>query len=136
MQNARELHSVVTRNMPRGAAEHLLFCRLVDDRLRLTLDHAAWVAKLRFNERAMVRALARDGVRVKQVSWHVAPKEVTRQRISDPGDRARPPGAAAVARLEALAAGFEADDASDPLGRSLRKLAGVLAAKRQAAKKR
>lgn len=123
MENARELHAIVSRTVPRDAAEHILFCRLTDDRLRLTLDHSAWVAKLRFNERQIVRVLAGEGFRVKQVSWHVAPPEQTGTR----GTRRPPaaiPGPVAARRFAALANDFDDDD---PLGRSIRRLARTLA---------
>ena len=69
------LLATVSRCVPAQAASHLVYCRLVDGRLRLVLDSASWVAKLRFGERQLLRALVAGGTRVRQVSWHVAPHD-------------------------------------------------------------
>lgn len=125
LDNARELLTLVTRTMPRDAAKHLVFCRLVDRRLRLTLDHAAWVAKLRFHERQLVRNLQREGLDIKQVSWHVAPSEQD-SPDSRPERRAVIPGSRSVAGLEGLARSL---DTEDPLAESLHRLAATLRSK-------
>ena len=113
--------------MPAGAAAHLVYCRLVDGRLRLTLDNAGWVAKLRFGERQLLRALVAGGTRVRQVSWHVAPADpapATRGPVRD-ARRRRPAAAAprAVAHVASVAEGLPGDE----LGRALRGLASTLA---------
>lgn len=126
VQRARELHAVVSRNMPRNAVPHLVFCRLVDDQIRLTLDHTAWVARLRFAERKLLKDLATEGIAVKRVSWHVAPPEQRRpdgRGSGTPSRTAQRPGPVAVENLRALAADFEDNDA---FGDSLRRLAHVL----------
>ena len=126
VQRARELHAAVSRNMPPNAVPHLVFCRLVDDQIRLTLDHAAWVARLRFGERKLLKDLATEGIAVKRVSWHVAPPEQRRsgnRGVATHPRKAQRPGPAAVENLRSLAADFEDGDA---LGDSLRSLATVL----------
>lgn len=122
LDDAEKLMALVTRTMPRAASKHVVFCRLLDGRLRLTLDHAAWVAKLRFNERQILRALEQEGLRIKQVSWHVAPIE-RRAESAEPPRQPVVPGRDTIAGLEALARSLAPDD---PLARSLNKLASTL----------
>ncbi len=127
VQQARELHARVSRTMPRDAAAHLVFCRLDDDQLRLTVNNASWLAKLRFSERQLLRTLASDGIAVKRISWHVAPPEKRPERAAP--RRARLPGPSVAAHLRALANDLEDNDSpgeNDSLGKSLNRLADVL----------
>ena len=122
------LLATVSRCVPAQAARHLVHCRLVDGRLRLVLDNASWVAKLRFGERQLLRALVAGGTRVRQVSWHVAPHDprpeldALRRRGGAPRRfvRAPPRSAAHVASVaDALP--------DDELQRALRALAASMA---------
>jgi predicted nucleic acid-binding Zn ribbon protein len=140
VQKAHELQALVSRTVPRAAAPHLVFCRLDDGQLRLTLDHASWLAKLRFSERQLIRDLAKAGIAVERISWHVAPCEQRPTPVRP--RRARVPGPTAVAHLRALARVLNSEptheqtgDAAhvlnndDALGRSLNRLADVLSRK-------
>ena len=73
MRDDRRIRSVISRIVPAPALEHVTFCRIAERRLRVTLDGAAWIPKLRFSERALLAALIRDGLDVRAVSWHVTP---------------------------------------------------------------
>ncbi len=117
----------VSRCVPSQAAKHLVHCRLVDGRLRLVLDNAAWVARLRFGERQLLKSLAAGGTRVRQVSWHVAPPEPIPPGDPRLGARRAPRRLAeAQPRAAAHVASVAADQPDDALGRALRNLAATM----------
>lgn len=117
LADAERLKSLVSRTMPPQAVDRLVFCRLQAHRLRLVLDSAAWVARLRFNERQMVRALSAEGLQIRQVSWHVAPPYVP---PAPPTREARKPR---DGRTAALVASVAEDMDDDDLRRALTRLA-------------
>ena len=61
MGEDRRIRGVISRIVPADALAHVMFCRLRERQLRVTLDSAAWVPRLRFTERQLLAALARDG---------------------------------------------------------------------------
>lgn len=128
------LKGAVSRCVPAAAAAHLVHCRLADGRLRLVLDSASWVAKLRFGERQLVRALVAGGTRVRQVSWHVAPHDPTPlgvARREAPADRAPArPTRTAPPRSAAHVASVAEALPEDAVGRALRQLARSMARRR------
>ena len=76
------IKQVISRIVPASSAAHIEFCRIEGGRLRVTVDNAAWVAKLRFSERAMVQALRTEKLDVHTISWHVAPLEKPQARVT------------------------------------------------------
>ena len=122
------LMAAVSRCVPAAARAHLVHCRLADGRLRLVLDSASWVAKLRFEERQLLRALVAGGTRVRQVSWHVAPPDPAPLGVARRA-RARPPGRElpVPARSAAHVASVAEALAGDEVGRALRGLAASMA---------
>ncbi|NND90360.1 MAG: DUF721 domain-containing protein [Granulosicoccus sp.] len=76
MQQDRRMKEVISRIVPAATLSHIQFCRLEAGRLRITVDNAAWVAKLRFCERQLTGALRAESLDVHTVSFHVAPVEV------------------------------------------------------------
>lgn len=75
IRDDHQIKQVISRIVPATTLPHIEFCRLEGGRLRLTVDNAAWVAKLRFNERQLVDILRGEGLDVHTVSFHVSPAE-------------------------------------------------------------
>lgn len=123
MDEDRRIRGVISRIVPAEALAHVMFCRLRDRQLRVTLDSAAWIPRLRFSERQLLAALARDGLEARTVSWHVtplkrpAPRE-TRRRDANAGS--------AQAARAMLSAARDVDDEvlSEQLRRVARRLTG------------
>jgi len=122
LREAERIGELVSRNVPARAAERIVFCRLHDGQLRIVVDSAAWVAKLRFVERQLGRALIAEGLRLRRISWHVALPERKAEPVRR---RARLPVDPRVARhVQAVAQGMEDDDLSRALARLAERLAG------------
>ena len=75
MRDDRRIRGVISRIVPAGSLAHMIFCRAEGHQLKVTMDSAAWVPKLRFCERTILTALALDGLELRAVSWHVAPAD-------------------------------------------------------------
>ena len=123
MGEDRRIRGVISRIVPADALEHVMFCRLRERQLRVTLDSAAWIPRLRFSERQLLAALARDGLEARTVSWHVTP--VKRPAPRETRRRDANAGSARAARA-VLSAARDVDDAelSDQLRRMAARLAG------------
>ena len=120
LDDAAQLVELVSRNVPADAARHLLFCRLHDGKLRLVLDSAAWVARLRFGERALVRTLKQQGLEIRQVSWHISPREQV--TVPAPRQTVRQRNARTARLIHSVADDMQ----DDTLGRAMRRLARQL----------
>ena len=123
MGEDRRIQAVISRIVPAEALAHVMFCRLRDRQLRVTLDSAAWVPRLRFSERQLLAALARDGLEARTISWHVTP--VKRPAPRETRRRDANAGSAQAARAM-LSAARDVDDEvlSEQLRRVARRLAG------------
>lgn len=97
----RQIKRVISRIVPAATLSHVQFCRLEGGRLRVTVDSAAWVARLRFTERQLVGALKEQRLDVHTVSFHVAPSEVPVIRTTT--RQANRAGVAAARALQSLA---------------------------------
>jgi len=80
IQQDRAIKQVISRIVPARALPHVQFCRLEGGRLRVTVDTAAWVAKLRFSERQIIDALRAEQLDVVTMSFHVAPASMPEPR--------------------------------------------------------
>lgn len=108
--------------MPPQSLERVQFCRIENRVLKLTLDNASWLARLRFSARQIIDALNREGITVSDATWHVAPERVTAEpRARTLRTRARSQTSASI--LQATAEAMEPDD----LQRALLKVAEQLA---------
>lgn len=97
------IKQVISRIVPASSAAHIEFCRIEGGRLRVTVDNAAWVAKLRFSERPMIQALKAEKLDVHTASWHVAPvdRPPTRVTLREPNELSSRSAAALVALAKA-----------------------------------
>ncbi len=103
-----QIKQVISQIVPASSARHIEFCRVEGGRLRVTVDNAVWVAKLRFGERQIIRALQSAKLDVHTVSWHVSPAEKPVTRTTQ--RRANPLSAKSAKSLSALV-GETTDDA-------------------------
>ena len=124
MRDDRRIRAVISRIVPPAATDHVSFCRLEGRRLRVTLDGAAWIPKLRFCERTLLAALIREGFDVRTVSWHVTPARAPAARRTAARPGPAPSERAARAVRGAIDAGAGEDDA---LARQMRRMARHLA---------
>lgn len=76
------IKQVISRIVPASSAAHIDFCRIEGGRLRVTVDSAAWIAKLRFSERQLIQALRSEKLDVHTASWHVAPIDNPKPRVT------------------------------------------------------
>lgn len=82
MKENNHIKQVISQIVPATSVAHIEFCRVEGGRLRVTVDNAAWIAKLRFGERQLVRALRAEKYDVHTVSWHVSPAEKPIPRVT------------------------------------------------------
>lgn len=76
------IKQLISRIVPASSAAHIEFCRIEGGRLRVTVDNAAWIAKLRFSERQLIQALRAEKLDVHTASWHVAPIDNPKPRVT------------------------------------------------------
>lgn len=108
--------------MPPQSLAHIQFCRIENRVLKITLDNASWLARLRFVSRQLIDELNREGITVADATWHVAPEKIqVEPRPKALRERARSQVSANI--VEATAKAMEPDD----LQRALLKIAGQLA---------
>lgn len=74
-ENERLL-SVISRIVPAAVIPHICFCRLQEGVLKITLDNASWVSRLRFCKSQIVDELSAEFGQVADVTWHVLPTEI------------------------------------------------------------
>ena len=125
MRDDNRIREVISRIVPAEALAHVTFCRLSERQLRITLDSAAWVPRLRFSERQLLAALAREGLEARTVSWHVAPAK-------NPGVRAPSRRVASTASTHAARAVLSAAASIDDpeLAGQMRRMAERLGGRR------
>jgi len=122
MRDDDRIRSLISRIVPEGALQHITFCRHGDQQLRITLDSAAWISKLRFSERKILAALIRGGYETRTVSWHVAVAKPPTTRATT--QRLARGGSAQAARAVLSAAEENRDrQGNDELSRQLERMA-------------
>jgi len=121
MREDRRIREVISRIVPADSLAHVTFCRAEGRQLKVTMDSAAWIPKLRFCERSLLTALAIDGLELRTVTWHVAPaaEPVGRRTRS----RVARGGSARAARALMSAVPGESGGSADELSRQLERLA-------------
>lgn len=82
IQQDRRIRQLISQIVPARALAHIEFCRLEGGRLRLTVDSAAWVSKLRFSERQIISALRQEKLDAHTISVHVSPAEKPTTRVT------------------------------------------------------
>lgn len=129
LRDDRRVGAVASRIVPGAVLAHARFWRLDGKRLHVTLDSAVWVARLRFEERRLLDALAAEGIDAHELRCHVAPAESPAAPRRSTRQGPEPASAAAVRALETAAAAVAGDaaEADDPLARQMRRIARRLA---------
>ena len=123
MQQDRQIKHLISQIVPATTLAHIEFCRVEGGRLRLTVDNAVWVAKLRFSERQIIGTLKKEQFDVHTLSCHVAPADNVEARTSlrTPNKTSRRTAAALAALADQ-----SADRDDDSLRQELLKLAETL----------
>lgn len=123
MKENNHIKQVISQIVPASSAAHIEFCRVEGGRLRVTVDNAAWIAKLRFGERQLVKALRAEKFDVHTVSWHVSPEEKPIPRITRrTANPLTKKSTDAIKALAALTEGSENENAENPMSGSGEKL--------------
>lgn len=126
INNDRQIKELISQIVPSATLSHIEFCRLEGGRLRVTVDNAAWVAKLRFSERQLVDTLRAAGLDAHTASFHVSPAEKPILRTTS-----RQANQATTRSADSLAQAAQAvgsSDGDDSLRQELLKLADKLRA--------
>ena len=119
IQKDRQIKDLISRIVPVSTAVHIVFCRLEERRLRITVDNAVWLPRLRFMERQIIDILRSDRLAVDSVSCHVMPKD----KVPIPTRRApNPPSIKAASMVQATAESVD----DKRLERALQKMARLM----------
>ncbi len=117
----RKIKQVVAQIMPPESLDNIQFCRLENRILKLTLDNASWLARMRFISRQIIDELDHVGITVSDVTWHESPEKISAEpRPKTLRKRARSQASASI--IAATANDMEPDD----LQRALLKIADQL----------
>ena len=111
--NDRQIKQVISRIVPASTLSHIEFCRLEGGRVRITVDSAAWVSRLRFSERQLIDALRSQRFDVHTASYHVAPDETPALRKTVRAPQKKTQTGAASVEAAALAMAQSATAQSD-----------------------
>lgn len=111
IQQNNQIKQVISQIVPASSLAHIEFCRIEGGRLRVTVDSAAWIAKLRFSERQLIQALKAQKLDVHTASWHVAPIDKPKPRITI--RQANELSSRSAAAITALAEATNDDDTKD-----------------------
>ncbi len=102
VQQDRHIKQVISRIVPATTLAHIQFCRIEGGRMRVTVDNASWIAKLRFSERQILDAMRDENLDAITMSFHVVPAETPVTRItSRTANRTSSAAARAIAILAA-----------------------------------
>jgi len=126
LNDDRKIRQVVAQIMPPESLAHVQFCRIENRILKVTLDNASWLARLRFISRQLIDELKHAGITVCDVTWHVAPEKIkVEPRPNALRKRARSEKSADI--LQATAESMQDDE----LQRALLKIANQLKNKKK-----
>lgn len=83
MRENLKIKQVISKIVPANTLDHIEFCRIEGGRMRITVDSATWIARLRFSERQIISTLRALNFDCHTLSYHVAPSEmpVTRKTV-------------------------------------------------------
>ena len=119
IQMDRQIKDLISRIVPVSTAVHIVFCRLEDQRVRITVDNAVWLPRLRFMERQIIDILRAERLAIDSVSCHVMPQE----KAPIPTRRApNTPSGKAASMVEATAESVD----DKRLEKALRKMARLM----------
>lgn len=82
IEQNNHVKNVISQTLSSSSVAHIVFCRIEGGRLRVTVDSAAWITKLRFSERQIIQALRLEKLDVHTASWHVAPIDHPAPRVT------------------------------------------------------
>lgn len=117
-----KVRQVIAQVLPTESVTHLQFCRIENKTLKVTLDNASWLARLRFSARQIIDELARENIIVTQITWHVSPETTQAQpRHHSSKPRARSDSSARI--VGAAAQAMEKDELQSALMKIAEQLA-------------
>jgi len=119
----RHIKRVISQIVPANTLNHIEFCRLEGGRLRITVDSAAWISRLRFSERQIIDVMRSEQLDTHTVSYHVAPGEIPTPRKTLRAPKRTQSGAVS---MEAAASAISGSAVEDKLRQELLKLARTL----------
>ncbi|ASJ75880.1 DciA family protein [Granulosicoccus antarcticus] len=111
MQQDRHIREVISRIVPATTLAHIQFFRIEGGRMRVTVDNAGWITKLRFSERQILDAMRDQKLDVITMSFHVMPAEIPVARTTH---RTANPTSSNAARCIALLAASADDQMGEP----------------------
>lgn len=127
--NDRQIKQMISKIVPANTMAHIEFCRIEGGRMRITVDSAAWISRIRFLERQIIDCLRERKFDTHTISYHVSPEIRPAVHKPTPLTNRTKSGAAAVEAAAAVvtdASAAEGSDDSDRLRQELLKLARTL----------
>lgn len=125
--NDRRIKRVISQVVPAKTMAHIEFCRVEGGRMRITVDGAAWISRLRFMEKQIITMMREHKFDCHTISYHVSPE--TRPVVSKTMRRAvktNNSAASMEAAANAVAVDSTEGDGGDKLRQELLKLARTL----------
>lgn len=124
-KESNRLKQLVSQCMPVELAEQILFARIADQKLRITVSNSAWAARLRFHSREIMLKLAGSRTPVNDISVHVLPQNKTLKVAPRESVRLKPRATdSCVSTIRQVANSMDNDeDGNRELGRALGRLA-------------
>lgn len=110
----RKLRRIIASIMPPDSLDHVQFCRIENRILKVTLDNASWLARLRFSSRQIIDELNRQGITVSDTTWHVAP-EKAKIEVKTPNLRTRERSTKSASIVQSTAETMEDDELKQAL---------------------
>jgi len=122
IQHDHQIKRLISQIVPVNAHAHVEFCRLEGGRLRITVDSAAWITRLRFINSQLIDTLRANNLDCHTVSYHVSPPDRPAERRSVRNAEKAVKGAASIESAALLVSA----DPDDSLRQELLKLAKAL----------
>jgi len=122
----RQIKQLISRIVPVGTMAHIEFCRLEGGRVRITVDSAVWISRIRFMERQIIDDLRKAGRDTHTMSYHVSPeiRPVVRKTVRQAAKTTS--GSTAIEAAADAIKGDQTGNGDDRLRQELLKLARTL----------
>ncbi len=110
IHNDQQIRLLISQIVPKDALQHVQFCRLAGRILRVSVDNASWLSRMRFSASQLIDKLNENGMDVEQITWHVVPPRKVMPLRRKSLRKATSGSAKAAANIRASAADMRHDE--------------------------